>query len=318
MKLVCSFLALPKFRIDVADMMRSEGRAEHEIAKTLGISGITRLSVEKERQLTSFALDAVRAVQQHAETELRDITGIIVVSQTYDQRIPAVSTRIKELINASPSAFCIDVMDGCSGFIKAVALAAMMEASAAQRILIVAGDLNSSITHQSELGTKILFGDGLGICVLETGGLSTDWIINNEGDTKSVISCSTSLGPLEMNGFEVFRFTRSKVTSMVSSFLKSKGLQKDDFDLVGLHQASRIVVETMVNNLGFSTRDLPSFTAGDYGNIGAGSIPGWLTGIDSDKTLRPRRMLAVGFGAGLSWGLATLTVEMRAGGQLDV
>jgi len=303
--------------VSVADLMAEEGRTQEEIEKTLSTSGVSRLSVERDRNFAAFTHDALNVVLQRAGGELDAMDGIIVVSQTFNRRIPAISPQIKEQIGASSSAFCIDVMDGCNGFIKAVAIAKMLERNGARRILVVAGDMNSSITHDSALSTRILFGDGLGISVFENDDTDADWEIFSQGDSKSVISCQTFAGPLVMNGFEVFRFTRSVVSPMVLRYLRSRNLQITDFDLVGLHQASKLVVETMAETLGVSDCQGRRFTAGEYGNIGAGSIQGWLAEVMSNVSSDDLRMLAVGFGAGLSWGLSSFCVKLRDGGQFN-
>jgi 3-oxoacyl-[acyl-carrier-protein] synthase III len=52
------------------------------------------------------------------------------------------------------------------------------------------------------------------------------------------------------------------------------------------------------------------FSCGEIGNLGAGSIGAWLSRICQLGSKGKLNMLAVGFGSGLSWGLASLVVDV--------
>ena len=50
---------------------------------------------------------------------------------------------------------------------------------------------------------------------------------------------------------------------------------------------------------------------GEIGNLGAGSIGAWLSQGENLTNVGKLKMLAVGFGSGLSWGIASLTVNLK-------
>ena len=80
-------------------------------------------------------------------------------------------------------------MDGCCGYIKALSLASMLEKQGYKKILLLTGDLNSKMTGRSEIGTKILFGDGISLNILEKDRSIIDTQIFNSGDNNDMISC---------------------------------------------------------------------------------------------------------------------------------
>jgi 3-oxoacyl-[acyl-carrier-protein] synthase-3 len=311
MKLTKNILLLPKKNIEVKQLLKDSGRNDEEIKKTLDVTGISHLRVASPKLLTEFIFDGLELLFQSNKNFFIDIDAIIVVSQTYDQRIPSISTRIQRKFNIKPEAFCIDIMDGCSGYIKAISVAKMLEQSGYKRAFIVAGDLNSLITSRAEIGTRILFGDGLSVTIFESDSSKIDTRLLNEGDTNNIISCSSSENLMKMNGFEVFRFTRNMVPPLIHSYLNETNESLDSYDLLALHQASKLVVSTICKSLKYTNKYSEDFACGEIGNIGAGSIGAWLAGINHLESKGPLKMLAVGFGSGLSWGLASLVVDIQ-------
>ena len=49
-------------------------------------------------------------------------------------------------------------------------------------------------------------------------------ILFNEGDNTGIISCGMDGASMEMNGFEVFRFTNNKVPKLIENFLNGRNL----------------------------------------------------------------------------------------------
>ncbi len=202
-------------------------------------------------------------------------------------------------------------MDGCSGYIKALSLAAMLEQKGQKKILIISGDLNSTMTAQADLGTRILFGDGVSVSVLESDESKLDLKIYNNGDLNNIITCSASDNVMNMNGFEVFRFARNVVPQLIHSYLDEIGQALGSYDLLALHQASKLVVSTICASLKFKNTLGDDFSCGQIGNLGAGSIGAWLSQIRDLEKKGPLKMLAVGFGSGLSWGLGSIVVDVQ-------
>ena len=69
-----------------------------------------------------------------------------------------------------------------------------------------------------------------------------------------------------------------------------------------LHQGSRYIVETIGDILG--ARDKTHFYAADYGNLVSSSLP---VALALNVQPQVRRLIACGFGVGLTWATTLLT-----------
>lgn len=311
MKLTNNFLILPNSSLDVRQLLLDAARSSDEAAKTIASTGISYIRYAYPKQLSEFVFAGLSSIHERNYKIIEGTDAVVVVSQSYDQRIPSISTRIQSIFNLRQDTFCIDLMDGCSGYIKALSVASILELRGFKKVLIVAGDINSVMTTDADIGTKILFGDGISVSILEADSSPIDTRLYNDGDVKNVISCSFAESTMNMNGFEVFRFTRNVVPSLINSYIDACGTTLQSYDLLALHQASKLVVSSICTTLKYKNTLGDDFSCGDIGNLGAGSIGGWLAKINGLENKGELKMLAVGFGAGLSWGLASLVVDVQ-------
>ena len=318
MKISSNILMLPEVSVDIFEMLVKSGKTSEEAEKTILNTGVNSIRKANVLGLTSFIMNGIDSIMHNHPEFFDDVDAVIVVSQSYDQRIPSISTRVQDKLNITSKAFCLDVMDGCSGYIKALHLADGLLAGGRKKVLVLAGDLNSKMTSGSEIGTQILFGDGVSVTTLEPNYQESEILLFNEGDNTGVISCTMSGASMETNGFEVFRFTNNKIPKLIKDFLEDKNLSIENFDYVGLHQASNLVVANVFKKLRHTNKLCGDFLCGEIGNIGAGSIGAWLSQIDFPIESRDSQLLASGFGSGLSWGLATVGLNLKHNGVLNV
>lgn len=311
MKISNNFLVLPSTSLDIRDILNKAGKSADEITKTISTTGISSIRYAYPKLFTEFVFDGLTNIVKNYNYLFDDVDTIIVVSQSYDQRIPSISSRIQSKLKLQADTYCVDVMDGCSGYIKALSLAHMLEREGREKVLVIAGDLNSSMTSQADTGTIVLFGDGISISILEADTSELETKLFNNGDHNNVISCSVSQSIMNMNGFEVFRFTRNVVPQLINEYLNETSKSLDSYDLLALHQASKLVVSTICSSLNFKNALSDDFSCGEIGNLGAGSIGAWLSQINDLEKIGPLKMLAVGFGSGLSWGLASIVVDLK-------
>ena len=311
MKISKNILLLPNTFIDVYKLLIESGRTDKNALNTIDITGIKSVTKVNEMLLTEFIFQGLLSITSSDSDFFTGVDSVIVVAQSYDQRIPSVSSRIQSKLGLINEAFCIDIMDGCSGYIKALSITDMLFSRGYKKTLIVAGDLNSTMTAESEIGARILFGDGISISIIENDNQNLKPLLLNDGDHKNTISCPIKNPQLIMNGFEVFRFTKNKVPKLINNYLNDIDKSINDFDLLALHQASDLVVSTICKNLNYTNQLCDDFSCGDFGNIGAGSIGAWLSNLGKIQGGKDLKMLAVGFGSGLSWGVASLVVNLE-------
>ena len=311
MKITNNFLFLPNNSLDVHQLLIDMGQSKEDATTMINTTGFSNIRYAYPNLLSEFIFNGLSCIEKTNNQILSHIDSVIVVSQSYDQRIPSISTRIQSKFNLKADTFCIDVMDGCSGYIKALSLVSMLEKKGHKKVLVVAGDLNSTMTVKADAGTKMLFGDGISVATLESDNSEIDTRIFNNGDNDDIISCTVKDNVMNMKGFEVFKFTRNVIPQLINSYLDETGKSLKSYDLLGLHQASKMVVSTICAKLNYKNTLTDNFSCGEIGNIGAGSIGAWLSNINQLESKGKLNMLAVGFGSGLSWGLASIVVDVQ-------
>ena len=312
MQITENYLSLPSNTLQVEDYPYRHHFSSESIESTISNTGITSLHV-CDSGFTHFCLQTFQCLINAHNVNFSSVGSIIVVSQSFDERIPSISTRLQKLLNLPSSTFCIDVIDGCSGFIKALSLAKSLLDSSCEQVLIVSGDLNSQLTINSHPSTRILFGDGISVTKIQRSSslFQPQILLFNDGDNSDKITCSFSENTIHMNGFEVFRFARTEVPKLIKTYLRNNSLQYDYFDVVILHQASKLVVDAIVKQIDRNYHPSSYFKCSTIGNIGAGSIGSWVA-LSSDFPLETvLKALAVGFGSGLSWGLAEVNFNLN-------
>jgi 3-oxoacyl-[acyl-carrier-protein] synthase-3 len=82
-----------------------------------------------------------------------------------------------------------------------------------------------------------------------------------------------------------------------------------DSDFLLLHQANKMINDTVAKKAGFPPEKAIS-TLANYGNTSSASIPVTFS-AHADKFASDRQVVVCGFGVGLSWGSATLTVPAK-------
>jgi len=311
MKLTNNLLILPKKTSEIEKILHDAGADEEKISKTIKITGISRISTANNLSLTDYIFTGLSVIHNKYNSVFLGVDAVIVVSQTYDHRIPSISTRIQSKFNLPSDIFCIDIMDGCSGYIKALKVASLLELKGQKKIMIIAGEINSLMTSGADVGTRILFGDGVSVSIIEADNSYFDAIILNNGDHKNTISCNIKDSILKMNGVEVFNFTRHKVPSLINHFLEKTKNSLQHYDLFAVHQASKLVVDNICSTLNYQNKLCDNFLCGNIGNLGSGSIGAWLANIKGLDKKNKINMLATGFGAGISWGVASIVVEIN-------
>lgn len=312
MKLTHNILCLPTPRFDVAELLKEQfGKSDFEIQRTIEATGIRSFHRSKSKKLSTLGLSAALKIRSFLPNVFAGADAVIVVSQTYDLRLPSMSSQLQGVLDLDASTFCIDINDGCSGFIKASRIADLLLRDGRRKVVVVAGDLNSVMTEGADPATGVLFGDGLSFSVFEESNDLSQFAILNDGKNAQRIRCETGTGVMQMNGFEVFRLTRNVIPKLITDYFEKSSTSVSDFHLFGFHQASKLAVTSLTNLLGICNHGFEDFNCGDVGNLGAGSIGAWLALTKNIDDGQARRMLAIGYGAGLSWGLANFSVQLN-------
>lgn len=294
-------LILPQNAVLARSFMR--GYTPDEISSTIANTGFEELCISKNQNFSSFLKQACLNLEQSTKEAIANCSMVIVVCQSYDHRIPNASSLVQRCLGIQENVICIDLVDGCNGFVKALILADAT-LSLGQKCLIVSGELNSCMTKNAEISTKILFGDGLCFTTLQ----KTESFVSvsqcfNDGYQGHNINAQFSSPVMHMNGFEVFRFTHSFVPKML------KENSGDGRYRYVFHQASKLVIAQLLKKLSIDSPVSEHFKLNKIGNLGSGSIAAFISFINYKDIAEHQILRCVGYGAGLSWGFKDIVIS---------
>lgn len=265
--------------------------------------------------------------------ERNSVDGIVVVTQTPDFQIPSTSSVLHGLFKLRDSCYCVDINDGCTGFIKGLFEASsLMRNSDIRRILLVTGDVLSRKVSIKDRNSYPLVGDAVTMCVIDFDDTTDakqplELLFDGQGaltlnipagGTKLMCSEQTrleipddegnvrSLENLVMQGRDVFTFTQTTVTSFLADFRS-----RCCVDLPAMyffHQANLFIIDRMRKALKVAQEQLPTEVISNFGNSSSATIPMAILLAHKEKSelMKDQAVMIAGFGVGLSWGAAII------------
>ena len=269
------------------------------LRRTIGISRLSKIGDDETAvscclsAMSSFPVETQATIQQECRL-------LIVVGQTLDTNMPHTSAILHGKLGLRSDCVCFDVSLGCTGFVHGLAIAqAFMKEHRMDHALLLNVELMSRIVDRTDRATGPIFGDGT----------TATWLTNQPvmelksssfgtlGERSAALRCED--GRLFMDGQSVYDFVSRNVPKAIQNLLKEQKLVLDNVDQFIFHQASKRTVDKITECLKLEVKKVP-FEMGEYGNLGACSIPVIL----SSSLLNPalKRILICGFdwGSGIS------------------
>jgi len=290
------------------------GQDAHELARIVGKTGVRQRSVAADGELTSMlAATAARRLIDAGACDAQAIDALLVCTQTPDHLIPGVSSRVHGVLGLQKACSAVDLNQGCSGFIYGLQLAAgLLHSGGATKALLVNADCYSRLIRPEDYTTRVLFGDAAAASLLSTkpGGLRLDYLrCYSDGSgydafvaRNSALQVDAEPRGIHMDGPGILNFALSVVPEAVEHALAETGLRREDIRFFAFHQANSFVLSKLAQKLRLPAAQVPDQCA-ELGNTVSASIPLLLQARWPE--LRPGdKVLAVGFGVGLSWGAA--------------
>jgi 3-oxoacyl-[acyl-carrier-protein] synthase-3 len=250
------------------------------------------------------ALDAIAK----ADYDRSKIDLIIIASVSNPYRTPSVSNMVQAKLGLNGSTVaCFDINAACTGFIYALNIASqMLTTGAYQHALVIGAETLSKVLDFSDRNTCVLFGDGAGAVILETCESKPAYFYcSSEGDTEERIIINPYI---RMEGRKVYQFATKIIEESIRRILTESGLELADIDIIIPHQANIRIIESAAKSLDIGM-DKFFVNIENYGNTSAASIPIALEEyLSQNKDREGKKVLLVGFGGGLTWGSAILTL----------
>jgi len=258
-----------------------------------------------------------------ADLDPADLDLIIVASASLDNIFPAAACLVQDALGAA-NAGAFDISAACTGWMYGLNMAAQaIRTGSINHALVIGSETLSRFINWQDRDTCILFGDGAGAVVLgpskQPGGvLST--VMGSDGsggDTLSIPAggarlpasaetVANGLHYIQMDGRQVFRFATRVMRQGALEAIEKAGLTIDDISLVLPHQANIRIIESAARGLKIPMEQV-FVNLDKYGNTSSASIPIALCEALAEEKIQPGdRVVAVGFGAGLTWGAAAI------------
>ena len=290
-------------------------------------SGIRERHLANGMPASEMAVQAALRALESASVSPEQIGLVICATITGDMPFPSTACIVQDKIGASNAA-AFDLQAGCSGWVYGLSTGTQFVKSGAyDHVLVIGVDALTTVTDWTDRSTCVLFGDASGAAVIgatddETGVLSTYLGSDGSGAQLLRIDAGGSRMPtteetvkngrhyIKMEGREVYKFAVKIMGEASIKALDMCGLTPEDVDLFVPHQANIRIIEAAAARLGLSDEKV-FVNVQKYGNTSAASIP-----LALDEAYRSGRMkqgdviVAVGFGAGLTWAAAVLKWTM--------
>jgi 3-oxoacyl-[acyl-carrier-protein] synthase-3 len=199
----------------------------------------------------------------------------------------------------------------------------MLSSGAYRTALVIGAETLSSIIDWTDRATCVLFGDGAGAVVLQSGeneggvlasslgsdGSGGDLLWLPAGGSRIPTSQRTldeRLHFIQMKGREVFRFAVKVMREVTYEVLERAGHNLGDLTLLIPHQANQRIIEAAARSLNLPFERVYSNVEW-YGNTSAASIPIAMSeAVEKGRIQSGDLVVCVGFGAGLTWGAAAI------------
>ena len=258
-----------------------------------------------------LAVSAARQAMNRAGVTAAEVGVCLVATFTPDHASPSTACLLQRELGLEEDTVCFDLNAACAGFLYGLKTAHALLCDAPRPCALVVGaEVIGRVMDMTDRNTCVLFGDGAGAAVVRREEDRT-WhtVFGSRGDPDSIRVQGPGPVPsaIQMDGKAVFRFAVEVVEQSIRQLLEQEGLSSvNDLDLVVCHQANARIIDFVSKRLG-AREDLFVKNMDRYGNTSAASIPIALDELTEAGLLRPgMRIVAVGFGGGLTWAGALL------------
>ena len=298
------------------------------LEKVVEKSGVYQRHIAGENE-TAFDLSVKACDKLFQTNDKSEIDGIIYCTQSPDYIMPPNSFLLHKYLCLKDGVIAFDFNHACTGYIYGLAMAnAFVKAGMAKQILLVTADTYSKYINNKDRSTRVLFGDGAAVTIIEESnerkgiidielrssgsGYNKFWIPAGglrlpKSDSTSVVikddrGNKRTQNDIEMDGFGVWSFINSVAPKQVNRLLEKNNIDKTDVNQFIFHQASKMTLESIMRLMKLNKEQV-FINIRNIGNTVSASIPIAIKdAIDQDKIDIDSTVILSGFGVGLSYG----------------
>ncbi len=263
------------------------------------------------------------------------VNALIFVTQSPDYLIPSTAIILQHRLGLSENCIAFDINLGCSGYVIGLQVASsLMNSSGISRAILLSGDVSTINLSYYDKSTYPLFGDAGSATALEydenaqnmffcTGsdGKNFDALYIKTGGTRHLATAESfeykefpggirrNDTQMILDGLRVFNFSITQVPAQINELLMLSSYSIESIDMFYLHQANRIMLETIRKKLKIPAEKCP-YSLDLFGNTSSASIPLTICqSVANNDSLNPENAVVCGFGIGLSWASAKISLK---------
>lgn len=256
-----------------------------------------------------------------------EFDALIFVSQTPDYLLPPTSNVIQGRLGLKQDLFCLDINQGCAGFLIGLIQGFMMldQESIRKVVLINAEVLSRKISGQDRNNFSWV-GDAASIAILERSadpapihanlqmdGTRHEALIIPAGGLRRPCSPETALladdgdnnlrapDHFFMDGTAVFNFVQTDVPPLIEQLLQTAEMSREAIDYFLFHQPNRFMLQKLADKLNVPHDKVPMNVVERFGNSSSVTIPMAVThNLREQVTSGSIQACLAGFGTGLT------------------
>jgi len=266
----------------------------------------------------------------------QELDALILVTQSPDYFMPPTSNVIQGLLNLKEDMICLDINQGCAGYIVGLINAFMLlEQEEIKKVVLINADILSHKLSRKDRNSYPLIGDGASITILENeNGFNPEIFANIKMDgTRSEalmipaggfrLKSSPETAVLEedssgnfrakdhlvMKGDVIFNFVQTAIPPLIDSLLAFARMRKEDIDYFMFHQPNKFMLQKLADKMNISYEKMPNNVVENFGNASSVSIPTVIAfNLGQELLNNSYKICLSGFGVGLTWASMLLTI----------
>lgn len=321
---------LPENEVYFEDEVGNYSFPEKQTLRLKKVMGYEKHRISKpESTVSDLAIAGIRHMLDNKWFDKDDIGAIVVVTLCPDYYVPHISNIIHGEFDFSSDVVCVDLSQGCCGFVLGLWQSFMMlEHMQDKKVLLVNGDILSHKVSPRDRNDFPLIGDGAAISIIENTNDARKiyyemHVDGKQGEALKIPAGAfrmpstpetavmedtgdgnyRSLDHMHMDGSAVFNFVQVMVPPMIESILEDSDSKIEDIDYFLFHQPNKFMLQKLAQKVGIPFEKMPMNLVEQCGNPSGSSIP-LVTILNLKEEMKKDnyKCCLSGFGSGLAWG----------------